>query len=281
MRFRLESVLDHGLDRALDLLNRGFADYVVPIELDAAELHHLIVEDGIDVSRSRVVYRDGQAVGIALIARRGWTIRLAAMALVPSARGAGVGSWLLGRTIDEAQEHGERAMVLEVIEQNEPALQLYRKSGFRAVRRLVGYVATPPYEGNETALQGHDSMQEIDVREFARRVSACGLPDLPWQVSGESLACLGPPNAAYRLDDAFVLLSDPEASQVAVRALLVDPRARRQGQATNLLRALLARSPQKTWRVLELCPEEAGGPFEKAGFERTSLSQFQMIRDWA
>jgi ribosomal protein S18 acetylase RimI-like enzyme len=274
-------VLDYGLDRALDLLNRGFADYVVPIELDAAELHHMIVEDGIDVSRSRVVHRDGQAVGIALIARRGWTIRLAAMALVPQARGAGVGSWLLDRTIDEAQERGERAMVLEVIEQNEPALQLYRKSGFRAVRRLVGYVATPPYEGSGIDGKRQTSLQAIDVREFARQVSVHGLPDLPWQISGESLACLGPPNAAYRLDDAFVLLSDPEASQVAVRALLVDPQARRQGQATGLLRALLACYPRKTWRVPALCPEEAGGPFEKAGFERTSLSQFQMIRDWA
>jgi ribosomal protein S18 acetylase RimI-like enzyme len=274
------SVLDEGLDRALDLLKRGFADYVIPIELDRFELHHMLRTDGIDVSGSQVVMSDGQAVGIALIARRGWTVRLAAMALVPEARGAGVGSWLMARLFEEARARGERAMVLEVIEENAPAVRLYRKCGFRTVRRLVGYASSPPHDAGEEAPQGA-GLVEIDVRELARMVTACGLPDLPWQVSGESLAHLGPPDVAYQLGEAYVLLSDPEASQVAIRALLVAPQARRQGQATRMLRALAARYPQKTWRVPALCPEEAGGPFEKAGFERSSLSQLQMIVEWA
>jgi ribosomal protein S18 acetylase RimI-like enzyme len=281
MNLELESVLGYSLDRAVDLLNRGFADYVVPIELDAVELHQMVVQDGIDVSSSRVVYHDGQAAGIALIARRGWTSRLAAMALVPEARGAGVGSWLVDRLIDEAQARGEHAMVLEVIEQNGPATQLYHKSGFRTVRRLVGYTLSPPHDNLETDKEQHAALQEIDIREFARQVSGHGLPDLPWQISGESLAQMGPPNVAYRLGDASVLLSDPEAPQVAVRALLVVPQSRQRGQATRLLRALLARYPLKTWRVPALCPEETGGPFERAGFERGALSQFQMIREWA
>ena len=71
MNLTFESVLEYGLDCALDLLNRGFADYVVPIELDAAELHRIVVQDSIDVSSSRVLVRDGQPAGIALIARRG------------------------------------------------------------------------------------------------------------------------------------------------------------------------------------------------------------------
>ena len=281
MNLDLASVLDYGLDRTVALLNRGFADYVVPIELDAAELTHMVAQDGIDVSSSRVVVRDGQAAGIALIARRGWTARLAAMALVPEARGAGIGSWLMERLIDEARARGERAMTLEVIEQNEPAVHLYAKCGFCTMRRLVGYVASPPHDSGAASDSVQAALVEIDVCELARQVSACGLPDLPWQVSGASLAQMGPPNVAYQLDDALVLLSDPEASQIAIRALLVAPQARRQGQAARLLRALLARHPRKTWRVPALCPEEAGGPFEKAGFERTSLSQLQMIREWA
>ena len=281
MNLDLESVLEYGLDRAVDLLNRAFADYVVPIEVDAAEVYQMLVQDGIDVGSSRVVVRDGQAAGIALIARRGWTARLAAMALVPEARRAGLGTWLMGCLVDEARARGERAMVLEAIEQNEPALRLYQRCGFRTVRRLVGYVASPLHNAGEIDPEGQDALQEIDVRELARRVSAHGLPDLPWQLSGESLAHMGPPHLAYRLDEAFVLLSNPEASQVAIRALLVAPRARRQGQATRLLRELLARYPQKTWRVPALCPEEVGGPFEKAGFERTSLSQLQMALEWA
>jgi GNAT superfamily N-acetyltransferase len=187
----------------------------------------------------------------------------------------------MDRLIGEAQVRGERAMALEVIEQNTPAVRLYRKSGFRTVRRLVGYAASPPHEGGEIDKEQLAALQEIDIREFACLVTGQGLPDLPWQISGESLALMGPPNVAHRLDDASVLLSDPEAPQVAVRALLVAPQARQQGQATRLLRALLARYPLKTWRVPALCPEEAGRPFERAGFERSSLSQLQMIREWA
>jgi ribosomal protein S18 acetylase RimI-like enzyme len=273
--------LDVGLDCAVDLLNRGFADYVVPIQLDLAELHDMLRTDGIDVGSSRVVYRDRQAVGIALIARRGWTCRLAAMALIPGSRGQGVGQWLLNRLVDEARGRGERAMVLEVIEQNAPALGLYRKCGFRQVRRLVGYVATPPHDVGGTGEVVCAALDQVDVRELASCVTTGGLPDLPWQISGESLAQMGPPDVACRLGEAYALLSDPGASQVAVRALWVAPPARRQGQATRLLRALLAEYPLKTWRVPALCPEEAGGPFERAGYERISLSQFQMIREWA
>ena len=167
MNLDLESVLDYGLDRALDLLNRGFCDYVVPIELDAAELHQMVVQDSIDVSSSRVLLRDGQPAGIALIARRGWTARLAAMALVPGARGAGLGRWLMERLIDEARARGERAMVLEVIEQNEPAVRLYNRCGFCTVRRLVGAVASPPHSNPTDSPSEPAALVEIDVCEFA------------------------------------------------------------------------------------------------------------------
>jgi hypothetical protein len=149
------------------------------------------------------------------------------------------------------------------------------------VRRLVGYVASPPHDAGAASDLERAALVEIDIRELARQISAYGLPDLPWQISGESLAQMGPPNIAYPLGDALVLLSNPEAPQVAVRALLIAPQARRQGQAARLRRALLARYPQKTWRVPALCPEEAGGPFEKAGFERSSLSQLQMTVEWS
>jgi hypothetical protein len=106
------------------------------------------------------------------------------------------------------------------------------------------------------------------------------LPDLPWQISGESLACLGPPNVAYQLDGAYLLLSNPEAPQIAVHSLLVLPEARGRGRALGLLRAAMARHPHKTWRVPAHCPEEVGGVLERAGFARDTLSQFQMRLEW-
>jgi ribosomal protein S18 acetylase RimI-like enzyme len=212
-------------------------------------------------------------VGAALIARRGWTSRLAGMAIAPDARAQGIGRWCMDRLLHGARARGERAMVLEVIEQNEPAVRLYQRCGFRTLRRLVSYVVSQPAGAADVALE------EADLHTVARLVSAHGLPDLPWQISGESLAQAGPPNRAYRLGAAYVTISNPDEAQVAIRSLLVAPNGRRQGQATRLLRAVMARHPGKTWQVPALCPEEIGGVFEKAGFVQESLSQLQMIAD--
>jgi hypothetical protein len=43
-----------------------------------------------------------------------------------------------------------------------------------------------------------------------------------------------------------------------------------------LLRALFAKYPNKTWHVPAIFPEEMTGFFEKAGFEKEDLGQFQM-----
>ncbi len=47
------------------------------------------------------------------------------MAIAPGARGQGIGLWCMDRLVDEARARGERSMVLEVIEQNDPAVRLY------------------------------------------------------------------------------------------------------------------------------------------------------------
>ncbi len=274
MNLGLESVTDHGLAKTTELLNRGFADYFVKIEFSLDSLFHMICSDGIDVASSRVMVQDGEAVGVALIARRGWTSRLAGMAIVPEARSKGVGKWAMDRLIAEAKERGERTMVLEVIEQNAPGIRLYQGRGFRVLRQLVGYAASEP-EG----IPGE--LKEIDVREAARMVTMYGLPDLPWQVSGESLAQAGPPGKAYQMEQAYVAISNPERSHVAIRTIVVEPEAWRQGQATRLLRAVMARYPGKTWIIPALCPAEIGGVFEKVGFEKQDLSQLQMTLELA
>jgi GNAT superfamily N-acetyltransferase len=273
VKLNLEPILDYGLPGAVALLNRAFADYVVHIAFDQARLLQMMIHDGVDVEGSQVILHDEQAVGAALIARRGWTSRLAAMALVPEARGQGVGRWAMEQLIDQARARGDRQMVLEVIESNEPAVHLYRRSGFRLLRRLVGYGAVSP---NGTDAEDV-AVDEVDVREVARLVTAHGLPNLPWQVSGESLALMGPPNRAYRLDDAYAVLSSPAAPQIVVRSVLVVPEGRGQGAAVRLLRALMDKHPDTRWVVPVLCPEEMGGLFERIGFERSELSQLQMM----
>ncbi len=265
------SVMDFGLEAALEVLNRGFSDYIVPIQLDLAQFYGMLRVDGTDVSLSQIALQDGEGVSIALIARRGWNSRVAAMAVVPEARRQGVGRWLMEATIKAASQRGDRVLGLEVIEQNTPAVALYESLGFVKIRRLVSLKYTPRELERVQA-----DLTEVDIRSVAAQVSCHGLTDLPWQASAESLAQAGPPQRAYQLGQAYVVLSPPEAETVQIRSLIVAREARHQGQASQLLRAIFAKFPGKTWQVPAIMPEEMQGVFIQLGFELQKLSQFQM-----
>lgn len=286
MTWTTRSLLDHGLDDAAATLDRGFSDYVVKIPFTATTLLHAMRQDSVDPAASVVVLEDGAAVAVALVARRGWTSRLAGMAIVPEARGRGAGTWCVERLLEAARARGERAMVLEVIESNAPAVKLYRRNGFETRHRLVSFthpaaaaaVTAPAVAASTPAAGEAEALHVTDVREVARALVAFGPDDLPWQVSGETLGQTGPPGAGYRLDDAWAAISDPAAATIVVRAIVTRPEARRRGHAARLLAALTTRHPGRTWRVPALCPEPAAPLFDRAGWTRDALSQLLMVR---
>jgi ribosomal protein S18 acetylase RimI-like enzyme len=263
-------LLDHGLQESVDLMNLGFSDYFIHIELTLPMFLNMARVESIDLGSSRVIYVDDEAVGVALISRRGWTSRLATMCLGPTSRGRGAGRAAMEVLLADASARRDHSMVLEVISDNAPAVHLYESCGFKTERRLVGF------EGSFTEMNELAELEDVDIREVARLVIMHGLENLPWQISGESLAQAGPPSHAYRLDDAYIVISNPGAKQVAIRSIIVQPEARRQGQAARLIKAVVAQHPNKKWIVSALCPKEIGSLFEKIGFKRDTLSQFQM-----
>jgi GNAT superfamily N-acetyltransferase len=230
----------------------------------------MVRRDSTDLTSSRVLLADGEPAGIALIARRGWASRLAAMGIAQEFRGMGAGSWFMEQLIRDAFERGEREMVLEVIEQNEPAVHLYEKCGFEIVRRLIGFIRKDAVEE-----EGHE-LHEIDLREAGRLISQYGLTDLPWQLSGESIVQLNPPARAFRDGQAYIVISNPEAKDIVIWSLLVEPDARGDGLALGILKTVIAMYPGKTWHVSAILPEELGTVYETAGFTREQLSQWQM-----
>jgi ribosomal protein S18 acetylase RimI-like enzyme len=274
MNLNCTPALEYSFRDLADLLNQSFAGYFMDINFTPASTIQLVQRDGVDLNASQVVLYDGQAIGCALIARRGWTGRLAAMGLASEHRGQGIGGWLLEQLLAQAQARRERAMVLEVIEQNEPAVRLYERAGFQRIRRLVGYRLSYPTGTSDPALE------EVDLREVARVLTYYGLPDLPWQLAGESLAQDSLPQRGHRLGAAYAAISDPDRDHIFLKALVVPLEAQGQEAATRLLRALIGRYPDKTWQVPILWPEElAPGLFKDLSFVRESLTQLQMRLD--
>jgi ribosomal protein S18 acetylase RimI-like enzyme len=270
MSLSLKPATEFTIPQLAELMTRSFEGYFVPVNITETIMLNMLRRDGIDLTASRVILKDDEPSGLALIARRGWASRLAAMGIVSNARNGGTGTWAMGQLIAEAQARGEKEMLLEVIEQNTAGVKLYEKVGFTKIRRLVGYrLENPPVESEE-------ELEEIDIRDLARQVTHHGLKDLPWQLSGPTIAHHTPPSRAYRLNDAYCLISNPEALDVSISSVLVKARSRGAGLSAVLMRALFARFPNKVWHVSPIFPEEMGVIFEQVGMMRETLSQWQM-----
>lgn len=266
-------VSDYPLPDLTQLLNLSFENYLVPVAFNLSQFLTMIRKDSLDLAASRVLLVDEQPAGIALIARRGWTSRLAAMGIVQGQRSKGAGSRFMRKLIDEARERNDHAMVLEVIEQNENAVKLYQKCGFQSVRRLIGLIRKDAIEKNKTSLTA------IDLREAGSLIAQHGLADLPWQLAGETIAHMNPPACAYRNGPALVVTSNLAVEHVVIWSLLVEPQARGQQLGVEMLKSVIANHPGKTWHIPAIFPEEFGKLFERAGFEQEELTQWQMKLD--
>lgn len=271
MTVTFHPAIDYPPDTLVDLLNQGFADYVVNVQFERATLLSILTRDSVDLGLSRVAADQENPVGIALIARRGWSARLAAMCVAPDFRGRGVGTALLNNIEESLTAHNIGQFQLEVVEQNGAAAQLYKRVGFQTIRRLVSLSAD-----SYTAVDEPPQLEEVDIATVATLVTAHPLSDLPWQLSGTSIMVSGSPSRAYHQNGGYIVISDPAQPSLSVRSLYVPPGQRRKGLGTALLRSILACLPGKKWSIPPVCPEEISDLFTRNGFQIERLSQLQM-----
>jgi ribosomal protein S18 acetylase RimI-like enzyme len=270
--FSFKPASEFSIPQIAELLTRGFEGYFVPINISVPVLLTMMRRDGIDLNETRILHQDDEPIGVALIARRGWTSRLAAMGIVSSARKGGAGTWAMEQLIEEARARGDQEMLLEVITQNTAGVKLYEKVGFKKIRKLLGYKLENPQ------VESVEELQEVDILEAAKMVTAHGLKDLPWQISGISIAHHTPPSRAFGLHGAYCVISNPQVEHVSISSVLAPAGAGEAGPGAALIRALFARFPDKTWHVSPIYPEEMAPLFEQVGMQREDLSQWQMSR---
>ncbi|MCA0457830.1 MAG: GNAT family N-acetyltransferase [Chloroflexi bacterium] len=257
-----------------ELINSSFKGYVAgDFHFTLPTLTGFMTPADVNLSRSLVALQEGEPAGIAMLARRGWTVRIALMGVAEGFQNQGVGRWLLGQVIDAAKAVGDKSLVLEVIEQNPRAVHLYESCGFTKAQRLMGFDYKTSGEGQPIAGTPHD---RIDILEVARHVAAWESPDLPWQFSGITLAKSGPPSVAYHVDGCYAVCSNPEAETITLQGLAVPPERQRKGVATRLVADLVVAHPGKHWRVPPICPEKYAPIFLNNGFSPNPLTQFQM-----
>ena len=258
-----------------DALTRSFEGSVMAANVSAQGYERRFRPENVDPFASYVYFREARPVAVLLIARRDWTSRIAAMAVAKEARGRGVGKRIMQFALREAGSRGDRSVVLEVVEHNTPAVNLYTSLGFGPLRRLVGYHRGP----YGTAPDAADTLSEFDPLDFARVVAREGEPGLPWMLAAETLSGMVSPMRAYHLDHhAYALIGDPETKVISLTALVVPRADRRKGWGTRLLRTLCAGFPDRGWSIPAIVPEElAPAFFERCGWEVQDTSQLEMV----
>jgi len=173
MDFDTKPASDYPLPDLVELLNRGFENYFVPIQCNVPAFLAMHCKDSVDLSASRVLLSDEEPSGIALIARRGWSTRLAATGISEGLRGRGAGTWFMEKLVREACERQDPEMVLEVIDGNEPAIRLYQNYGFQTIRRLIGLIH------KDAAQHEAGDLQEMDLHEMGHLILQHGHQTCP------------------------------------------------------------------------------------------------------
>jgi ribosomal protein S18 acetylase RimI-like enzyme len=252
-------------------LTQCFHGYLLPFRMTPERYEARFRSENLDPFASRVYFRDNAPAGVFMIARRGWTSRLAAMAIAPDFRGRGMGEHLMRIAIHEAKAREDRAMVLEVFEQNLPAVALYTKLGFRPIQRLIGYDWKP-------TLKSSGVLKEVDPFTVARLIAQEGESGLPWMLMPETLAAMTLPARAFDLDHlAYAIVANPDSERIAIVALFVRRANRRQGWGSRMLGCLAARFANRSLTIPALVPENLASEFLcKLGWQRQALNQFEM-----
>jgi ribosomal protein S18 acetylase RimI-like enzyme len=260
-----------------DALTKSFEGYVMPVNVTAQGYERRFRPENVDPFASYVYFRETRPVAVVLVSRRGWTSRIAAMAVTPEARGRGLGKVIMQDTIDEAVERGDRSVLLEVFEHNTPAVKLYEGLGFRPSRRLVGYHHDPGGAASEVTY----TLYGLDPLDFARVVAREGDPGLPWMLAAETLSGAVSPAQAFHLDHrAYALIGDPEANVIPLTAFIVPRSHRRNGWGTRLMQALFASYPDKAWSIPQIVPEELAPTFfARCGWTLMDMNQLEMVLD--
>jgi ribosomal protein S18 acetylase RimI-like enzyme len=275
VKFDIVSASELSLMDQAAAFNAAFEGYVGgTFELNAASLASFISLQGIDLSYSRFARdENGQLVGFGFINKTGSVSRLAGMGTIASARRSGVANGLLAAVLSDASERGESVVILEVIEQNPPALKLYESAGFVRVTRLLGWRGS----GDGTGRAEKES-RDLSMFEALQIPTIPEYPALPWPVCRFSAAKVRRAQA-FALDDVAMVIGDPTASPIRLHAFF-GLNGNNWESVRNLTASVLRKFPGREFYAPPIFPEEFTAPlFGPLGFRKEQLSQFFMRKD--
>lgn len=276
MNLEVVPAAELSLGEQANVFNRAFAGYLAGWhEMDADGLARFICAQGADLCYSRFARADGRLSAFGYINRTGNFPRLAGMGTVPEARRTGAAAYLLGKLLEEAKMRGDEAMVLEVFEQNLPALSLYRRFGFTELTRLLGWRGAAAAGAElQSEIPG---LEEISIMAACHMASAFEYPNTPWQISRHLLSKLSCAHA-YRSDNFCMVIGDTKTSPIRVHAIFGPEKD--WPELRSLCAAVLRKFSDLEFFAPPIFPEQFGSEiFAPLGFAREPLNQLLLRCD--
>jgi ribosomal protein S18 acetylase RimI-like enzyme len=266
----------------------AFSDYAIDISyLTEEKLGNRAIKNGIAYDASVGVFENGRMVGFTLVGSGRRTGLPSAFdigtGIIPSHRGRGIARGMFDFAVPRLKEKGIKKFYLEVLQNNEPAVRAYEKTGFRIRRELDCFELPlknadfyrhqkPPFDisfmpkRNITRFSDFQDWEPSWENSFD---AVLRVPDRIW------LFCAGRDGA-----DAGYIVYYPALNWIMNMA--VGKPYRRQGLGTLLVEKI-ARHPDlrlPSIRLVNVPREDRGmaGFLKKNGFD-IFASQFEMVFD--
>lgn len=123
-------------------MTEAFADYLLDMSYMTEEVTRVrAAKNGVDLACSPGAFADGRLVGLTLVGLGPWGGEPAAFdactGIVKEHRGHGLAGRLFEAALPELRRRGVRRFVLEVLQENAPAVKAYEKTGFRITRSFA------------------------------------------------------------------------------------------------------------------------------------------------
>ncbi|MNO32081.1 Acetyltransferase (GNAT) family protein [compost metagenome] len=194
--FTFSTLSEIPLQDAIAAWNTGFEDYYTNLQMDCRVFLGRFHREDLLPEESIMLYADGEAAGFTLNGVR--TVNGEKMAwnggtaVLPAYRGQGIGRRLLEENMRRYAIAGVQIATLEAFVQNETAIALYEKYGYRSKGTTLFYALngefTVPLESGQASGGGEED--GLKIRECAA-AEAAALPFYdysgPWQTHWPSL----------------------------------------------------------------------------------------------
>jgi ribosomal protein S18 acetylase RimI-like enzyme len=273
--------------QVFDAFMEAFADYAMDATGTTEERMTLRMQkNAVDYDLSPGVYDGDRLVGFTLIGIDAWggclTAYDAGTGIVPDFRKQGWARKMFDHALPTLRDRGVDRFVLEVLQQNEPAIKAYRKSGFETVRELrclIADVETLRALSDESNVR----IEPIDARRFHTLTNAADwVPSFENRFSvvdaiPDHVTILG----AWRGEECIGAIAySPPLNWLL--SLLVRRDARRQGIGRALVRHLAHHVPEAATRLTAINIDGADVGMQRfftgLGFEPL-VDQYEMVLD--